>query len=253
MSNFTDFVGGGGSLIGEYASFNDRGPSFTDENNAVWLRTGSGTLDTTTYPDADTATIPISYSSFLQLTSSSLYSLSNGGINISGDWAIWRSGTQSRYTQMNLSTGTINANSEIIVDIPTSSEIFAIGYITCTGPGIVSSIANTDNKFGVVLRESNFQLRMQAFNLDAYDNPGASPGTGALKHDEVSIGFHILKDSSAQDILLTSTSTYNFEGGIYWDAPNHKLYVIASDNTQGALNVYDFTGDTFGTSDAGAS
>ncbi len=246
MTALTELIsagGGGGALIGEYVGFADQGASFTDANGAVWLRAGSGTLDTTTYPDAPTVTLPVSYNSFFQSTAE-FGSYSNSGLNISGDWAIGTS-TQNRYGQINLATNTVNASNVQLTSIASNAEIAAIGYITCTGPNVVSAQANTDNKFGVVLRDWNGPVRMQSFALDGY-NDSSSIGSGALNQDATGSYTYLYNSSGGQIRLDTS---YSF-GGIYWDAPNHKLYGVISDLTQGSLHVWDFTGDTFGTSNS---
>jgi hypothetical protein len=245
MSNFSDFIGGGGggALIGEYVGFVDQGVTFTDANGHVWLRTGSGTLDTTTYPDALSVTLPVSYNSLYKSTAE-FGSYSNSGLNVSGDWAIGTS-TQNRYGQINLAKDTVNASNTQISSIASNAEIAAIGYITCTGPNVVSAQANTDNKFAVAIRDWNGPIRMQSFNLDGY-NDASSIGSGALNQDAVGSYTYLYNSSGSQIRLDTSYSW----GGIHWDASTHKLYGVIGDLTQGSLHVWDFTGTTFGTSDS---
>ena len=244
ISTLISAGGGGGALIGEYASFVDQGVTFTDENGAVWLRSGSGSLDTTTYPDAPSITLPVSDNSLYQSTANTFGSYSNSGLSISGDWAIGDS-SQNKYSQMNLATNTVNVNNLAITEIASNSVIPAIGYITCTGPNVVSAQANTDNKFAVVLRDYNGPIRMFAYALDGYNDTN-SIGSGAIDQTVASTSTHMYNSSGSQIRLDT---TYGF-GGIYWDAPNHKLYGVISDLTQGSLHVWDFTGSTFGTSNS---
>jgi hypothetical protein len=246
MTALTDLIsaGGGGAVIGEYASFVDQGTSFTDGNGAVWLRSGSVTLDTTTYPDASSASVPASYNSYFQATNNWNASVPTG-ISVSGDWALTLAGNANTFSQMNLATNTVNDAGTAISVIASNAKTVAIGYITCTGPNVVTAQANTDNKFAAVVRDWNNPARMLSFNLDGYDDAN-SIGSGSINQDSV-ISHTYLYKPNGQSIMLNSLQV---SGGLHWDGPNKKLYFFVADAAQGSLYVYDYTGETWGTSNA---
>ena len=67
MSNFTDFIGGGGSEINDQKAIYSTANLITTESGEVWLKSGVVSTDTTTYPDATTALTGLAYDSDFSL------------------------------------------------------------------------------------------------------------------------------------------------------------------------------------------
>ena len=239
MSNFSDFIGGGGggAVIGEYVGFPAQGNSFTDENGAVWLKSGASTFDTTTYPDAPSVPRPLNKSTYAKSTSAWFYKPSP--ISVSGDFVI-QGGVNNQYAQMSKSTGVVKTNNTVF---PLNRSNFSLGlvaYVECSGPNIISQISNTDDKFAVYVGyhtdgSANLKLYLNSAYLSQTSSLAGMPATWV---NEVK-----LKTNTGADITVDG---YN---GLHWDGSNKKLYVLDG----GKLFTYSLTGQTWGTSTASFS
>jgi len=241
VSNFSDFIGGGGggAVIGEYVGFPAQGNSFTDENGAVWLKSGASTFDTTTYPDAPTLTKVLHKSTYAKSTSAWFYKSSP--ISVSGDWVIQiNTSTNGRYAQMKKSTGVVAYNNAVFPLNRGGYYSYVAAYIECNGPNIISQISNTDDKFAVFLGghldgHSSQRLFLNSAYLNTQSNLAGIPATWV---NEVR-----LVTNTGADI------TVGGYGGLHWDGSNKKLYVLDG----GKLYTYNLTGQTWGTSTASFS
>jgi len=231
--------GGGGAVIGEYVGFPAQGNSFTDENGAVWLKSGATTFDTTTYPDAPAVQKPLNKSTYAQSTSAFIYDYTP--INVSGDWVIQATGNQDRrYAQANKNTGVVKYTNAVFPLNRSSYFGNCASYIECSGPNIISQISNTDDKFAVyVAGHLDGSASQRLFLNSAYLNTQSSlAGIPATWVGEVK--------------LVTNTGaeiTPSVFSGIHWDGSNKKLYVFCS----GKLYTYNLTSQTWGTSTASFS
>jgi hypothetical protein len=243
MTALTDLIsagGGGGALIGEYVGFADQGVSFTDANSHVWLRSGSGSFDTTTYPDALTEDKYVSTSNEFQ-SDDAFVSDAWGGICRSGDWVIALNTSSNRtYSMMNLATNTVVAQGANLPGSSTSWDMGLIGYITASSSSPDSEIANCDNKFAVAAFQTgaNQGWYLDSYRLDGY-NSSSDIGNGTPQSKRQRVNLYRPNGS------VWTTNRTDSRGGMHW--ANSKLYIMISDQTNGGtLLIYDFTGSAFG-------
>jgi hypothetical protein len=242
MSKFSDFVsGGGGTLINEVKFFTDRGDSFTDSNGHVWLKAGARTLDTTTYPDADTNDVVMSFSSDYQAGASTGQPAKGLGVSSDGAWTINRfSGTSVSHTD--IATDTVNTFTAYSGFTP-----FSCGYVKCAATsGLASSVSNANGYFAGMLGSFN------GTSLVSFHLVGGS-GTDAGKTNGLA-AWLVLRDGSGTALNNTpySYTADSQPAAFHFNPGNRQLYVMFSYSTDRChLFRYSMSSNAWGNTNAG--
>jgi len=236
--------GGGGAQINEIGVFVDQGDVFTDSNGAVWLKKGSRTLDTTTYPDALSQNAAVSNATDFQ-SAHTMGSTSPWGLTTSEDGA-WA-----------LSSYTYNSNQyaylDIASDTPTHNpywpslvsgySIVDTEYIKCrAASGVESYITNANNYFAACLaKSSSGPIRIQFCSL--VGGSGTSAGL-----PDTNKGIIQLSNSAGANLgTIVGYGEPAQASSMYWDSVGRKMYVMFGYTTSKlVLYVYNWSAQTFG-------
>mgnify|MGYP002282703897 CR=1 FL=1 len=241
MSNFSDFIGGssGGSSIGEFKIFGERGETFTDTNGFLWLKTGVISTDLTTYPDAPTDGVWYNPTNYTRTTNTGNFSPDNGYALKNGGYldgyviAARQSTTSQGYTAYNFN-GYIETG-----NMPTSnssSRYSGFNYVKCSASsGVNSNVAGAGNMFTIAIEgyTSWSYVRLSTYTNSADANANGKPvglADSCVLNDESGSSIHV---SIAYQI-----------GNVHFDNPNRKLYVCHGNHFNMSLYVYDFSSET---------
>ncbi len=239
-------LGGGsaGAEINEYRWFPDRGNLWTGDNGFVWLKKGARSFDTTTYPDAYTASNAVSKSTDYQAAAASGGS-SPGGLGVSSDgaWALnYTTSYNLTWYQTDIASDTVNAPNQNWPGTGSGQYLTGCAYIKCAAPN-QSSITNANNYFAVgMVSYSNTQHKIFMTQL-----VGGS-GTDAGKPNGNMNSFQPL-DSSGTSITANPYLYYTpgQPACIHWDSVNRRLYLMcAYSNNRCHLFVFYMSGSGFG-------
>lgn len=238
--------GGGGAAINEYRFFVDRGDTFTDDDGQVWLKKGARSLDTTTYPDAHTASLPVSASTDYQAANVSLGHSSAKGLGVSEDgaWALNQySGTSVANT--NIATDTVNT-----VTAYSGFTPYACSYVkVAASSGLSNSVSNANGYFAAILGSFN-GTSLVSFNLQGGSGTNAGLPNGGLA------AWLVLRDSSGTGLNTGSysynSSATNYPAAVYWSRTYRRIYVMmAYAYIRAHLFMYDMSSNAWGNTNAG--
>ena len=238
--------GGGGAKINEYRFFVDRGDTFTDDDGQVWLKKGARSLDTTTYPDVHTTSLPVSTSTDYQAANVSLGHSSAKGLAVSEDgaWALnQNSGTQ--VAQTNIATDTVNT-----VTAYSGFTPYACSYVkVAASSGLSNSVSNANGYFAAILGSFG-GTSLVSFNLQGGSGTNAGLPNGGLA------AWLILRDSSGTGLNTGSyaynSSATNYPAAVYWSRTYRRIYVMmAYAYVRAHLFMYNMSGNAWGNTNAG--
>jgi hypothetical protein len=243
--------GGGGAQINEMGFFVNQGNTFTDSNNAVWLKKGAKSLDVTTYPDAFTKNEAVSSTTDFQ-SAQVLPATSPMGLSVSSD-AAWAMCTYAgyQYSHLNIASDTLYSGDGLTGGWPGLSNyntsVVGTGYIKCNASsGVLSGISNANNYFAAaIINFGGSSVRIYSASLVG----GSGDDAGRPAVDIGGTGWQ-LEDS-------TGTNLGAIEGGVlgdvgrssylHWDPVGRKLYVMLSYAwLKCFLFVFDFSSQTWG-------
>lgn len=243
--------GGGGAQINEMGFFVNQGNTFTDSNNAVWLKKGAKSLDLTTYPDAFTKNEAVSSTTDFH-SAQVLPATSPMGLSVSSDaaWAMCNYAGYN-YSHLNIASDTLYSGTGLTGGWPGVSSynrnVVGTGYIKCNASsGVLSGISNANNYFAAAIINAGGST-LSIYSASLVGGSGDDAGRPA-----VDIG-----GTEWQLENSTGTNLGGIEGGVlgdvgranylHWDPVGRKLYVMLGyAHLKCFLFVYDFSSQTWG-------